>query len=137
MNRAEKAEFVEELKKDFGGAGAVFVTDYRGIRVDDLTELRKELRKSKTKFKIIKNRLALRALDESLAKQMEPHFDNTTAVAVTHGDVAASAKTLTGFAKTHEQLKIKAGILEGKLINEGQIKALLTFQVVSSCSVSY
>jgi len=124
MNRAEKAEFIEELKKDFSEAGAVFVTDYRGLRVDDLTELRKELRKSKTSFRVIKNRLALRALEEGLAKEMAPHFDNTTAIAVSKGDIAASAKALTGFAKTHDQLKIKAGILEGKLISEGQVKEL-------------
>lgn len=126
MNRTEKAQQVDTLKDEFGSATAVFISDYRGLTATELTELRMELRKSKTNFKVIKNRLALRALEGGLSKDLETTFDDTTAVSVSTGDIAAGAKTLTSFAKTHEKLVLKAGILDGKVISIEEIRALST-----------
>jgi large subunit ribosomal protein L10 len=126
MNKAEKIEKTEQLKKEFEEADAVFVSDYRGLQANTLLKLRFELNKSGSRFKIVKNRMALRALKEDVAKDMESHFDNMTAVTIAKGDVAASAKTLTKFAKDNEALKIRAGILEQKVISLAEIKALST-----------
>lgn len=124
MNKTQKVEAVAALRKDFEESHAVYLSDYRSLKVNDLTELRKELRKNDSNFQVVKNRLALRAVDEGLAKELEPHFDNMTAVTFAKGDIAGSAKALTQFAKTNENLKIKAGILDGKVISMQEIKAL-------------
>lgn len=124
MNKAEKNAVIEDLKTEFAEAKAVFITDYRGIEVNQLTELRKELNKSDANFRVIKNRLALRAVDKELREALEPIFDNTTAITLAKGDMAASAKALTKFAKSQEKLKIKGGILDGKVINIEDVKAI-------------
>lgn len=125
MNRAEKIKRTEVLKDEFDKASAIFIADYRGIEVNQLTELRKELNKCETKFAIVKNRLALRALSEK-HKGIEEHFDYTTAVALNFGDVASAAKALTNFAKDNEQLKFKGGWVEGKTVSLAELKALAT-----------
>jgi len=124
MNRAEKTQAIEGLQKEFTEAGAVFLTDYRGLKVNKLTELRFELNKAGASFRVIKNRLALRALEPETAKSMETHFDDMTAVTIARGDVASSAKVLTKFAKNNENLKIKVGLLDGKIISVEEITAL-------------
>ena len=126
MNRAQKAENIETLKDAFGKAQGIFVADYRGITVEALTKLRFELKKSNTDFKVVKNRLALRAMqgEARFSDDFRTQFDHTTAVALTYGDVAASAKALTKFASDNEKLKLRAALIEGKVINLQQIKAL-------------
>lgn len=124
MNRAEKVKVADELRECFQKAQGVFIADYRGLKVSQLTELRFALKKSGAEFKIVKNRLALRALEPEVAKQLEKSFDDMTGVALSYGDVAAGAKTLTGFAKTNDKLKLRAGFVEGRVISTADIKAL-------------
>lgn len=124
MNRAEKVQVSDELREVFKKAQGIFITDYRGLKVGQLTELRFALKKSGAEFKIVKNRLALRALEPEVAKALEKDFDEMTGVAVSYGDVAAGAKALTGFAKTNDKLKLRAGLVEGRIISSTEIKAL-------------
>jgi len=124
MNRAEKIQITEELKDKFGGADAIFISDFRGLKVNELTSLRFELRKVGSEFKVVKNRMAVRALKPELMDQLSPHFDDMTAVTVTRGDVASSAKILTKFAKINENLKLRAGLVEGKVVSLAEIRAL-------------
>ncbi len=126
MNRAEKAERTEELRESLGKASGVFLADYRGLTVEEMTALRFELKKSSTDLKVVKNRLALRALDvkDRDFSGLKSHFDQMTAAAFTTGDVAASAKSLTKFAEDHQNLKIKSAWIEGKVISLAEVKAL-------------
>lgn len=124
MNRAEKTEVTNELRESFSKANAVFATDYRGLTVADITRLRFELKKSSTDLKVVKNRIALRAMDQKDYGQFKTHFDQMTAIALTYGDAAATAKTLTKFADEHKELKIKGGYLDGKVISLAEVKAL-------------
>ena len=123
MNKAEKTQVTEELKDVFGKANAIFVTDYRGLTVAEMTALRFELKKSSTDYRVVKNRLALRALDGK-DEAFRKYFDHTTAVALSYGDMAASAKALTKFASEKDKLKIKGALVEGKVISLADVKAL-------------
>ncbi len=124
MNRAEKQQATDELKENFEKAAALFTTDYRGLTVADITALRFELKKSKTDLKVVKNRLALKAMADAKYDGFKPQFDYMTAVAITYGDAAAAAKALTSFAKDKDALKLKGGYLEGKILSVNDIKAL-------------
>ncbi|MBN8554040.1 MAG: 50S ribosomal protein L10 [Deltaproteobacteria bacterium] len=124
MNRAEKLESTNELRDNFAKANAIFTADYRGITVADITLLRFELKKSKTDLKVVKNRLALRALDQKDYGNFKSQFDYMTAVALNYGDPAAAAKSLTKFASDNDKLKLKGAFLDGKVISIAEVKAL-------------
>lgn len=124
MNRAQKAESVKSLEEAFNKAGGVFVADYRGLRVEEITALRFELKKAKTDLKVVKNRLALRALEGKDCPDFKKHFDHMTAVAFTYSDVVAGAKAITKFAKENDRLKVRGALVEGKVISLEQVKAL-------------
>lgn len=127
MNRAEKIESANELKDCFDRANGIFVADYRGLPVADITALRFELKKSSTDLRVVKNRIALRALDKpEYTDSFKKSFDHMTAVAVSYGDVSAAAKSLTKFAKENDKLKLKLGWAEGKEVSANGIKALAT-----------
>lgn len=124
VSRAVKEQQIEGLKEGFNEAAAIFVTDYRGIEVNDLTALRFELHKHGAKMKVVKNRLALRVLETSLAEEAVKVFDEMSAVTFAGGDVAATAKALTEFAKKNDKLVIKGGIFEGKLVTSQEVDAI-------------
>jgi len=125
VNRAEKLESTTELKAAFQKAKGIFVADFRGLPVADITILRFELKKASTDFKVVKNRLALRALEgnESYGA-FKGHFDHMTAVALSYGDVSSGAKALTKFAKENEKLRIRGAFVEGKVVSLADVKAL-------------
>jgi len=123
-NRARKVEYGSGLKAQFDAADAIYITDFRGITVMDLTKLRFELKKAGATYKVVKNRIALRAFDQQLSDQLTKDFDQMTAVAIVEGDISAAAKALTSFAKTNNKLKIRGGILEGRTISANEVKAL-------------
>lgn len=125
MNRAEKIESAKELSESFSKAKAIYVSDFRGITVEQITKFRFELKKSNTDLKVVKNRVAMRVLNEkNYDGAFKAHFDYMTAVALNYGDPSACAKALTKFASDCDKVKIKGGLVEGKVVNLAQIKAL-------------
>lgn len=124
MNRAERQQSVEDLKDTFGKAKGLFTTDFRGLTVEEVTKLRFELKKADTDLKVVKNRLALRALEGQDVPEFKKQFDYMTAVAISRKDPSASAKALTKFAKDNDKLKLKGALLEGKVVSLADIKAL-------------
>ena len=127
MNRQEKADSVSDLKTKFGKAKAVIVSDFRGMTVADITTLRFELKKASTDLQVVKNRLAIRALEGHPAASNEAYtklYDYMSAVAFVYGDPSATAKTLTKFATDHKELQIKGGLVEGRAVSLNDIKAL-------------
>jgi large subunit ribosomal protein L10 len=125
VNRAEKAESINELKDCFQRAKGVFVADYRGLSVEEITALRFELKKASTDLKVVKNRMALRALDGvGDYSSIKPYFDHMTAVGLTYGDVSSGAKAITKYAKDNQKLKIRAGIVEGRVVSLAEVRAL-------------
>ncbi|NDI36979.1 50S ribosomal protein L10 [Chengkuizengella sediminis] len=120
----QKQQVVAEVKEKFESNACTVVTDYRGLNVTDVTELRKSLREAGVEFSVIKNTLARRATEGSEFESLNEHFVGPTAVAFSKEDVIAPAKILADFAKKNDNLKIKAGVLEGQVVSVDQINDL-------------
>jgi large subunit ribosomal protein L10 len=122
MNRTEKQQLVDELTTKIKGAKALYYTDFTGLNVKRMTELRRRLRKAGVEYVVIKNTLALRAISDS--GLTGARLKGPTGVVVSKDPVAA-AKLLTDFAKENDQKPImKGGLLDGAVIDEAQIKKL-------------
>jgi large subunit ribosomal protein L10 len=122
MKRADKEQLVRELKEKIEGATALYYTDFTGLNVKRMTELRRTLRKAKVEYVVIKNTLALRAVNESgLVGQ---RLRGPTGLVVTKDPVSA-AKIITDFAKANDSKpEVKGGVFEGKQIDKAQVTKL-------------
>jgi large subunit ribosomal protein L10 len=120
----EKAQVVSEVADKLRGSACTIVTDYRGLNVAQVTELRKSLREAGVEFQVLKNTLARRATANAELTELDPHLTGPTAIAFSKNDVVAPAKILTEFAKKNEALKVKAGVVEGRVVDVNQIQAL-------------
>src|SRR5688500_8521499 len=122
MNKTEKEQLVTELTNKIKGAKALYYTDFTGLNVKRMTELRRRFRKAGVEYVVIKNTLALRAINES--GLTGTRLRGPTGVVVSRDPVGA-AKLLTDFAKENEQRPaVKGGLLDGVVIDEAQIKQL-------------
>ncbi|MDO8679865.1 MAG: 50S ribosomal protein L10 [Acidobacteriota bacterium] len=126
VTRADKTAAVATLEGMFRGADVAILVDYKGINVPQVTELRSQLRKAKSSYKVVKNSLAKRALKGTSYETLAPHFEGTTAVAYTNGDPVVLAKTLTTFMKTVPALQIKAAVVQGQALKAAEVASLAT-----------
>ena len=124
MNREEKATEVEELSGKFAKAKIAIVADYKGLTVSVLQELRHNLRRNDAEFRVAKNTLLVRAVEDTEFKELQEQFVGTTAFAVSYGDPVSPVKILTDFCKDHPELKIRSALLDGKLLSADDITAL-------------
>jgi large subunit ribosomal protein L10 len=125
VTRADKVTELAELAGVFSEAtDAAILIDYKGINVPQVTDLRRELRKSKASYRVVKNTLAKRALKGTTFEELAIHFEGTTAVAYTEDDPVALAKTLTAFMKTVPALQIKAAVVQGQAIKAAEVTDL-------------
>ena len=124
VTRADKEQELQDLAAAFKGADTAILVDYRGLDVPAVTELRRQLRTAKAKYKVVKNTIARRALKGTSFESLDKYFEGTTAVAYTETDPVALAKTLTTFAKTAPTLKIKAAVVQGQAIQPAQVTDL-------------
>jgi large subunit ribosomal protein L10 len=124
MDRAQKAESIETLKGVFTGAGAVVVTHYLGLTVAEMTDLRGRLRKDGAQLKVVKNRLAQKALDGA-SNGTQALFVGPVAIA--YGpDVSAAAKVVTQYAKDNDKFTVVGGFMGDTVLDQNGIKALAT-----------
>jgi large subunit ribosomal protein L10 len=122
MKRADKEQLVSELKEKIEGATALYYTDFTGLNVKRMTDLRRRLRKANVEYVVIKNTLALRAVNES--GLVGERLRGPTGLVVTKNPVAA-AKLITDFAKENDQKPtVKGGMFEGKAIDTAQVTKL-------------
>jgi large subunit ribosomal protein L10 len=122
MKRTDKEQLVVELKEKLEGATAIYYTDFTGLNVKRMTELRRRLRKAKVDYVVIKNTLALRAVNES--GLVGVRLKGPTGLVMTKDPVAA-AKVLTDFAKENEQRPtVKGGIFEGRPVDAKKVSKL-------------
>ncbi len=119
-----KKAVVSEIAEKMKTASAVLVVDYRGLKVEQATELRKQLREAGVDFKVYKNTMARRAAEETGFEALVPHLKGPNAIAFSEEDVIAPAKVLHTFAKENEDLVIKAGVIEGEEVTVEEIQAL-------------
>jgi large subunit ribosomal protein L10 len=120
----EKQETVEDFKSRLEGAKTVLVTEYRGLTVRQLSDLRKQLRGVSAQYKIIKNRLAKLAMTDTDLSKLVPHLKGPTGMVISKEDPVAVAKALHTFARTNQALAIKAGFIEGQVLPPADLKAL-------------
>jgi len=121
--RADKATAVAELTEQFRSSGATVLTEYRGLTVSQLTQLRRSLGKDVT-YSVAKNTLAKRAASEAGIDGLETLFTGPTALTFVSGDVVEAAKSLREFAKANPLLVIKGGVFEGKTITAAEVNRL-------------
>ena len=124
VTRAAKQEELTQLESDLKGTDSAILLNYKGLNVPQVTHLRRELRKVKANYKVVKNTIAKRALKGSSFEALEKYFEGTTAVAYTDTDPVALAKTLTTFSKTAPTLKIKAAVVQGREVQPAEVAAL-------------
>lgn len=124
VTRADKDAELQTLTTMFEGADAAILIDYKGINVPQVTELRRELRKASSSYRVVKNTLAKRALKGTSYEVLTAHFEGSTAVAFTDSDPVALAKTLTAFMKTAPSLQIKAAVVQGQAIKAAEVTDL-------------
>ena len=122
--RAEKVSVVTDVRERFEDAEAVLITEYRGLSVSDLAELRAALRDTGTTYKIYKNTLVRLATEGNAPEGMNQMLVGPTALAFVEKDPSAAAKALTTFASNNDALIIKGAILSGGLLDEAQVREL-------------
>jgi len=120
----EKVTTVEDLKTRLQGVNSVFLTEYRGLTVRQLSELRRQLRAVSAEYKIVKNRLARIAVSSSDLAVMVPHLTGPTGFIIARDEPVAVAKTLQTFTRTVPALAVKAGFVEGQVLGPDELKAL-------------
>ena len=125
MNKDKKKSYIEEMKGFFQKTSSVLITHYQGLTVNQIDELRSEMRKHGILFKITKYIITKLALEGSKFKKLENLFTGPTAVAFSE-DAITSAKILTKFAKNNSNLKIIGGIMEEEPLSEEDVKKIAT-----------
>jgi large subunit ribosomal protein L10 len=124
MNRDEKQQVVETLSTEIGQATNAFLIEFKGITVPQVTELRKQVRESGSRYVVVKNTLALIALKDSAMIELREKFTGETAVAYNSGDPVALAKALAKFAKDVPAVHFKGAMLDGKVVAASQIETI-------------
>lgn len=119
-----KSQNVEEIKEKINKAQTVVLVDYRGLNVEQLTELRSEYRKANVEYKVYKNTMMRFAFKDSGFEEFNEHLTGPNAIAFGYDDPVQVAKITADFAKKNEQIEIKAGIVDGKIINVDGVKEL-------------
>jgi len=120
----QKKQVVDEIAEKLQASNSIVVVDYRGLNVAEVTELRKQLREAGIEFKVYKNTLTRRAVEKLELTDLNDALVGPNAIAFGGEDVVAPAKILNNFAKEHEALEIKAGVIEGNVASVEEIKAL-------------
>ena len=124
VTRADKEEELQQLERAFKGADSAILVDYKGLNVPQVTELRRQLRVAKAKYKVVKNTIAKRAAKGTAIELLTEHFKGTTAVAYTATDPVVLAKTLTTFGKTAPTMSIKAAVVQGRAVKGTAFESL-------------
>lgn len=119
-----KQQEVQVIAEKLRGSVTTVVADYRGLNVTQVTELRKQLREAGIEFQVLKNTMVRRATAQAELSELDQVLSGPTAIAFSPEDAVAPAKILNDFAKKNDALEIKGGVVEGRVVDVAQIKAL-------------
>ena len=117
MDRDQKSAAIAELTEELKGSEAIFAVDYRGISVTQASDLRRKLAEADAVFKVVKNRLAKRAVAEAGADEMDALLIGPTALTLIKGDAVIAAKTIADFTKQNDVLEYKGGFMDGEALD--------------------
>lgn len=124
MNRTDKEQFIQEMAERLQNTTATFLADYRGIDVEQATQLRRELTAAGVEYRVVKNNLLKLAAKGTPAEGLQEFCTGPTAIALSGDDPVAPAKILSKFAKEIDAFELKAGVLSGKVLSIADITAL-------------
>jgi large subunit ribosomal protein L10 len=124
LNRREKEQIISDLHQQVEGVKAVVLTNYRGLNVEQMNQLRQRLREEKISFNVVKNTLMKLASKGTDLEKLDDYFEGPTAIAISYGDPIPLAKILSDFQKTQPLFEIKAGVIEGRVTPPEEVKAL-------------
>jgi large subunit ribosomal protein L10 len=125
MKRTDKESFVEDFRERMEESPAVFLTDFSGLDVKSMTVLRDELKKAGAEYLVVKNRLVLRAIQESKLPDLSDWLTGPTGVVLGHSGPVEAARTVSDFARSHDDRPVfKVGVLENAVLDQSQIQRL-------------
>jgi len=122
--RPEKVQQVETIRTWLRTAAAAILTNYRGLNVGEIAQLRAKLREAGTQYKVVKNTLLARAAEELGIKGLEPYLEGPTAVAVSAADPIAPARVIQDYIRQMRKLAVKGAYVEGRVVSADQVKVL-------------
>ncbi|MGH2964823.1 MAG: 50S ribosomal protein L10 [Solirubrobacterales bacterium] len=124
MNKEEKAALVDEIADRLGDASAIFAVDYRGISVPQAAELRSQLSEADATFRVVKNRLAKRAVERAGTPELDSLLVGPTALTFIKGDAVVAAKAISTFGRQNEILEYKGGLMDGAPLDPDQFSVI-------------
>jgi large subunit ribosomal protein L10 len=124
LTKQQKSELVEHYREGMATAPHAFLLDYKGISVPQVTELRQKIRDTGGQYLVVKNTLALRAIEGGPMDQLRELFDGPVAVAFSHEDAVGLAKALSESAKTMPAIQVRGGLVNGQQVAGDQLQAI-------------
>ncbi len=126
LTRAQKQEQIDALRATLAPASGLFVMDFTGLTVGEVTELRRKVKEAKGSYQVVKNTLAKLSIADTAHQSLQQLLSGPAALAFTSQDAVMLAKALADFAKTHDKLKFRGGLVEGQLLDAVQAKQVAT-----------
>jgi large subunit ribosomal protein L10 len=126
LNRKEKAQVVSDFGEKIKEFRSAVLTNYRGLKVEQINLLRQRLREEKISYHVVKNTLMKRASKGTDLEKLDHYFEGPTAIAISYGDPVLLAKILSEFIKMQPSLEIKVGLIQGKVASPDEVKVLAT-----------
>jgi large subunit ribosomal protein L10 len=120
----EKQQIAEDLRDRFSKSAIIVLTDYKGLDVAAMNDLRRKLRAEQIEYQVVKNTLLIRASEDNDVALIKDYFKGPSAIALSYDDPVAPAKVLSQFAKEHDKLEIKVGVMDGQVLDANAIQAL-------------
>ena len=124
MSRTERQATVDALFEQFKGSTSIYVTDFAGLDVAKMTDLRRRLRQAGARYLVVKNTLARRALAANQVTELDEHLKGATGLVLAGRDPLAAAKVLGQFTKEHQKLAVRMALVEGKSVDAAYVKRL-------------
>ena len=124
MRIEEKQQIAEDLRDRLSRSAIIVLTDYKGLDVAAMNDLRRKLRAEEIEYQVVKNTLLIRAAEDNDFALIKDHFKGPSAIALGYEDPVAPAKVLSEFAKENKNLEIKAGVMNGQVLDANAIKEL-------------
>ena len=124
MKIEKKQQIADDLRDRFSKSAIIVVTDYKGLDVTAINDLRRKLRAEEIEYQVVKNTLLVRASEDNDVALIKDHFKGPSAIAISYDDPVAPAKVLSQFAKDNDKLEIKVGVMNGQVLDANAIKAL-------------
>jgi large subunit ribosomal protein L10 len=124
LRKEEKQQIAEDLRDRFSKVAIIVLTDYKGLSVTAMNDLRRKLRAEEIEYQVVKNTLLTRASEDTDVALIKDYFKGPSAIALSYDDPISPAKVLSQFAKENDKLEIKVGVMNGQVLDANAIRAL-------------